>query len=48
MKMWGIFDAYLYRPGMLQTIHGYDERVAIEEVVRAVEVYAEMAIDYLR
>lgn len=41
-------DTALYGPGELDTIHGYDESVAIADLVNAAEVYAETAIAFLR
>lgn len=40
-------DVAQYGPAILSTIHGYDERVPVADVVRAAEVYAEMALNFL-
>jgi len=54
---WASSDARFYRmrgvptihygPAELHTIHGYDERVRADEVVKACKVYAGIAADYL-
>ncbi|WP_067728728.1 M20 family metallopeptidase [Oceanobacillus damuensis] len=41
-------DTVLYGPGLQHTIHGYDERVSVESLVESSEMYAEMAVNYLR
>ncbi len=40
-------DTILYGPGIQHTIHGYDERVSVENIVESAEIYAETAIRYL-
>ena len=55
---WASSDARFYRaknvptvhygPGELDLIHGYNERVKAEDVVKAAKVYAGTAVDYLR
>ncbi len=40
-------DTVLYGPGIEYTIHGYDERVSVENLVESAEIYAETAIKYL-
>ena len=41
-------DTVLYGPGLQHTIHGYDERVSVENLVESAEIYAETAVKYLR
>jgi succinyl-diaminopimelate desuccinylase len=41
-------DTVLYGPGLEHTIHGYDERVSVENLVESAEIYAETAVKYLR
>ena len=41
-------DTVLYGPGLQHTIHGYDERVSVENLVESAEIYAEAAVKYLR
>ncbi|MED3996830.1 ArgE/DapE family deacylase [Peribacillus frigoritolerans] len=41
-------ETVLYGPGLEHTIHGYDERVSVENLVESAEIYAETAIKYLR
>ena len=40
-------DVVQYGPAVLTTIHGYDERVLVADLVRAAEVYADTAVRYL-
>jgi succinyl-diaminopimelate desuccinylase len=41
-------DTTLYGPGLQHTIHGYDERVSVENLIKSAEIYAETAVKYLR
>jgi succinyl-diaminopimelate desuccinylase len=41
-------DTVLYGPGLQHTIHGYDERVSVKDLIESAEIYAETAINYLR
>ena len=41
-------DTVFYGPGLQETIHGYDERVSVENLVESAEIYAETAVKYLR
>ncbi|WP_430024563.1 M20/M25/M40 family metallo-hydrolase [Peribacillus frigoritolerans] len=41
-------ETVLYGPGLEHTIHGYDERVSVENLVESAEIYAETAVKYLR
>lgn len=40
-------DTVLYGPGLYHTIHGYDEHIPVESLVKSAEIYAEIAIHYL-
>ena len=40
-------DTVLYGPGLQHTIHGYDERVPVKDLVESAEIYAETAVKYL-
>lgn len=41
-------DTVFYGPGLSKTIHGYDERVSVENLIESAEIYAETALEYLR
>ena len=38
-------DTVLYGPGLQHTIHGYDEKVSVKDLVESAEIYAETAIN---
>ena len=54
---WASSDARFYRargvptihygPAEMEVIHGYDEKVKAEDIVKACKVYAGTAVDYL-
>lgn len=41
-------DTVLYGPGILNTIHGFDERVSVQNLVESAEIYAATAVKYLK
>ncbi|MFD0825563.1 M20 family metallopeptidase [Neobacillus sp. M.A.Huq-85] len=41
-------DTVLYGPGILNTLHGFDERVSVQNLVESAEIYAATAVKYLK
>ncbi|MED3563776.1 ArgE/DapE family deacylase [Bacillus xiapuensis] len=41
-------DTVLYGPGLQQTIHGFDERVSVQNIIESAEIYAATAVKYLK